>query len=148
MKKLLSLFAIFVAGMAYADHPTLADFRNQVHVRFEFPGGLIKESTLTVNRCSEIFKQKPLPNNVWVDSYKIDWWVFAALQDLDLFFKTETTGKSGGPRETTLLQIGEYQSDSKGKWVYFVNGIRSPYDLSTQTDEGLKNIKFVYKENK
>jgi uncharacterized membrane protein YkvA (DUF1232 family) len=142
------LFAIFIAGIAYADHPTLSDFRNQINVRFEFPGGLIKETNLTVSRCSEIFKQKPLPKDVWVDSYKIDWWVFAALQDLDLPFKTVTAGKSGGFHETTILQIGEHRSGPKGKWVYFVNGFQSPYHISTQTDGGIKNIKFVYEETK
>jgi hypothetical protein len=147
MKKMLPLFAIFIAGITYADHPTLADFRSQINVRFEFPEGSIKETTLTVSRCSEIFKQKPLPTDVRVDDYKIDWWIFAALQDLDLPFKTKTIGKTGGPWETTILQIGEHQSGPKGKWVCFVNGIRSPYNISTQTDGGIKSIRFVYEKS-
>ena len=79
-----------------------------------------------------------------MDDYKIDWWVFAALQDLDLPFRTKTTGKTGGPWKTTILRIGNYSTGPNGRWVYFVNGIRSRYDISTQTDSELKEIKFVY----
>ncbi|MHC1727298.1 MAG: hypothetical protein AB9866_15045 [Syntrophobacteraceae bacterium] len=148
MKKLLIVSAIFIASFAHADHNTLADFRRQINVKFEFPGGTVKETTLTVNRCHEIFKKKPLPKGVWVDDYKIDWWVFAALQDLNLPFKAETTGKTGGPWKTTILQIGEYPSGPQGTWIYYINGIKSPYHISTQEDSGLMSIKFVYKASK
>jgi hypothetical protein len=149
MKKLLFLIAFCFTGIVYADHPSARGrMRSPVNVRFELPGGVVKETNLDATRCYDIFKQKPLDKDVWVDSYKIDWWVFAALQDLGLSFKTKTTGKTGGPWETTILQIGDYASGQKGKWVYYVNGIRSRYHISTQTDEDLKNIRFVYEETK
>jgi hypothetical protein len=147
MNKLL-LLCLFYTSIACADHPTAADLRSQVNVRFEFPGGFTKETTLTVFRCREIFKQKPLSKDVWVDNYKIDWWVFAALQDLGIPFKTKTIGNTGGLWKTTILQIGEHRSGPKGEWIYYVNGIRSRYNISAQTDESLKSIKFVYEVNK
>jgi hypothetical protein len=149
VKKLLLLVAFCYASIVYADHPSaLGPISHPINVRFEFPGGVVKETDLSARRCDEILGKKPLPKDVWVDSYKIDWWFFAALQDLDLPFKTKTIGKTGGPWETTILQIGDYESGLKGKWVYYVNGIRSRYHISTQTDEDLKSIRFVYEANK
>jgi hypothetical protein len=144
LRTLLVLFALMMGSPAFADHPTSADPRSQVKVSFQFPDATIKQTTLTIFRCSAILREKPLPKDVWVDDYKIDWWVFAALQDLGLPFKTKTIGKTGGPWKTTIIQIGDYPTGPNGRWVYFVNGARSRYDISTQTDSDLKEIRFVY----
>jgi hypothetical protein len=148
MKKLLLLAAFCCATFVYADHPSAADPRQQVSIRFEFPGRVAKETKFDMFRCGEILGKKPLTKDVWVDNYKIDWWVFAALQDLGLSFKAKTVEKNYGLRETTILRIGEYESGAKGEWMYYVNGIRSRYHISTQTDENLKSIRFVYEETK
>jgi hypothetical protein len=144
LKTLLVVFGLLIATPSFADHFTAADPRSEVKVSFEFPGAAIKETTLTVMRCYAIFHRRPLPKEVWVDDCKIDWWVFAALQDLNLSFKTRTVGKTGGPWNTTIVRIGDDSTGPDGRWVYSVNGIRSRYDISTQSDSDVKEIRFVY----
>lgn len=145
---LLILLGLALAGPSMADHPTAADPRSEIRVAFQFPGSAVKQTTLTVVRCYEIFRRKPLPKDVRVDDYKIDWWVFAALQDLNLPFTTRTVGKTGGPWKTAIVSIGDYATGPRGKWVYFVNGTRSRYEISTQADADVKEIKFVYEPSK
>ena len=148
LRTLLVLLALLIAAPAFADHPTGADPRSEVKVSFQFPDATVRQTTLTIFRCSSILRQKPLPKDVWVDDYKIDWWVFAALQDLDIPFNTKTVGKTGGTWKTTIVQIGDYSTGPNGRWVLFVNGTRSRFDISTQTDSDLREIRFVYEHAK
>ena len=90
---------------------------------------------------------QPLPKNIYVDNYKIDWWVYGALQYFNLPFEVRTEGETG-LWKSVITKIGEYSNGAEGTWVYFVNGIKSKYHISTQLDEGLNCIIFIFKKTK
>ena len=94
---------------------------------------------MTYNAVLDAFRNRPLPAGVSPTVYKIDFWIYGALQVLEIPFKTKTV--KGG---TTIEQIGEAANGEKGKWVYYVNGIRSRYHINTQLDLEVDTIKFVY----
>jgi hypothetical protein len=137
--KVIAVIIVALCSISFADHPQSTE--GPVTVSFHFPDGSAKEVTLTYKECSDIFVQKPLPKFIPVESYKVDWWIFAALQKLDLQFEIETVKK-----RTSITRIGEYKNDEKVKWIYYVNGVRSRYHINTQLDEDVKTIKFDFEK--
>jgi hypothetical protein len=138
-------FILCTVFSVLADHPSsIGDPNKKVEISFEFPDGAIKKGTFSYYDIQSILNQKPLSKSVYVDNYKIDWWIYGALQYFDLHFEVRTTGKTGY-WESTITEIGNYSNGKKGKWVYSVNDILSKYHISTQTDKGIKKIQFIYK---
>lgn len=134
---IITLFLL--CSVTFADHPQST--QGPVKVSFVFPDGALREITLTYKDCADIFKQRPLPKHIPVEYYKIDWWIYAALQSLDIDFEIQSKNK-----RTSIIRIDKYENDTNGKWVYFVNGTRSRYHINTQLDEDVKIIKFVFEK--
>ncbi len=112
-------------------------------VSFEFPDGTTNAITLTYNSVLDAFQKRPLPKGVSLAVYKIDFWVYGALQSLDLPFETKTVRG-----QTAIVRISKTANGSGGEWIYYVNGIRSPYHINTQLDAEVKKIRFVFKKIK
>ena len=121
------------------------DLFRKVEISFVFPDGSVREIKLSHMDVGNILRDKPLEQDIYVDTYKIDWWVYGALQHLELPFVVETKGRTGY-WESTITKIGDHASGSEGKWVYYVNGLKSKYHISTQLDRGIKHITFVYEK--
>ncbi|NLB55458.1 MAG: hypothetical protein GX811_06795 [Lentisphaerae bacterium] len=135
---------LLYANLCFADHPTLNTEKN-VNVTFLFPDSTNKSVALTKDDVNQALKEKPLPKDLHIDTYKIDWWIFGALQKLDIPFKAKTEGKTGNWK-TTIIKIGDLSNGADGEWIFYVNGIRSKYYVSTQLDSEVKSIKFEYKK--
>ena len=71
---------------------------------------------------------KPLQENIRIESYKIDGWVYGALQYFNLPFVVETKGTTGHWKRT-ITKIGEFANGPEGGWVYYVNDIKSKYHM-------------------
>lgn len=72
-------------------------------------------------------------------NYKIEFWVHGALLKAKL---ASTVSRDDG--HVTLTSIGGIANGADGKWVYWVNGIRSPYHINTQLAPGVRTIRFRY----
>jgi hypothetical protein len=72
-------------------------------------------------------------------NYKIDFWVRGALIKAQLASTEET--REG---QVTLTSIGGVANGPEGRWVYSVNGTRSPYHINTQLSSGARTIRFRY----
>jgi hypothetical protein len=137
-----------IASPAYSDHPTSIEDPNQkVEISFIFPNGSVYESNFSYFDIQNILLKNPLNKDIYVDNYKIDWWVYGALQHFKLPFEVNTKGRTGY-WESVITKIGDYTNGSEGNWAYYVNNIKSNYHISTQTDQGLKRIKFIFTKAK
>jgi len=135
-------FSLLTASVCVASFP-IGNGETNVSVSFEFPDGTTNVMTLTYRSALDAFKKNPLPESVSPTPYKIDFWIYAALQSRDLPFKTKTVRG-----DTTIEQVAKTTNGPDGEWIYYVNGIRSRYHINTQLDEGVKKIRFVFKRNK
>jgi len=71
--------------------------------------------------------------------YKIDFWVRAAFAKAKARYTIdENDGK------WVISAIDGVENGAAGRWVYFVNGFRSPYHINTQLADGVRSIRFVY----
>ena len=73
---------------------------------------------------------QPLP-------YKIEFWAQAALDKAGLKYQT---AEIEGRRSITSID-GAANSASR-RWVYFVNDVRSPFHINTQTAQHVRSIRF------
>ena len=144
LTKYYILGLVLSVTFCFADHPTLNSEKN-ITISFIFPDGTNKSVSLTYTDVNSILREKPLPKDLYVDTYKIDWWIFGALQKLDIPFNVNTEGQVG-KWKTTIVKIGKLSSGPDGEWIYYINGIRSQYHISAQIDSGVKTIKFEYKK--
>jgi hypothetical protein len=119
----------------------IGNSETNVTVSFEFPDGTTNAITLTYNSALDAFRKKPLSKKVSPTYYKIDFWIYAALQSLDLRFETKTVRG-----ETTIVRISQTASGPDGEWIYYVDGIRSRYHINTQLDAEVKKIRFLFKK--
>ena len=133
-------FALLSASLCVASFP-IGNSETNVTVSFEFPDRTTNAITLTYSSALDAFKRKPLPKGVSPTYYKIDFWIYAALQSLDLPFETKTVRG-----DTTIVQIAKTANGGDGEWIYYVNGIRSRYHINTQLDMDAKRIRFVFKK--
>lgn len=102
-------------------------------------------SELTWVKLVKINSENPPTEDIQFDNYKIDRWVYAGLQDLGLEFTFESVVVSG-ERETKVTCIGGLRNTSSSSWVYYVNGVRSKYQINTQLDSGVKSITYKYEK--
>ena len=75
--------------------------------------------------------------------YKVEYWVRGALAKADLKYAVELVE---GRR--TVTAIDDVRNDSKGTWVYFVDGVRSRYHINTQTAPTVRSIRFVFEKTR
>jgi len=73
--------------------------------------------------------------------YSIDFWIRAAFAKAGLEY---SIGKTGAAHEITA--INSVRNGEAGRWVYFVNDIRSPYHIDSQSSESVKTIRFAYQK--
>lgn len=135
------LAAIFFAQPVYADYLTTSN--GPIEVSFYY-NDQVRTTVVNLGDFQDIFKPEELPEHVGLEGYKIDIWVFTALQKLKLPFDGVTRGE-GGVYKTVITEIDGYKNGSKCNWIYYVNGFKSPYTISTQLDQDVKAIRFVYK---
>jgi hypothetical protein len=149
MRPTLPTFAIIGLVLSLLSAPQcLASFpignsETNVTVSFEFPDGTTNAITLTYNSALDAFRKRPLPREVSPTVYKIDFWIYAALQSLDLHFETKTVRG-----QAMIVRISQTASGPDGEWIYYVNGIRSPYHINTQLDDAVKKIRFTFKKKR
>ena len=135
-------FSLLSASVCVASFP-IANSETNVTVSFEFPDGTTNAITLTYDSALDAFKKTPLPKHVSPTYYKIDFWIYAALQSLDLPFEIKTVRG-----QATIARISKTASGPDGEWLYYVNGIRSRYHINTQLDVDVKKIRFVFKKTR
>ena len=104
-----------------------------IGVSFDFPDGSAKRTTVTADEVEALTGQRP--------AYKLLPWVHAALRKLEISHKSSPE-KGGG---IALTEIAGVANGPRGRWVYAVNGVASPYQLNTQTIEGVNQIAFSYR---
>ena len=73
--------------------------------------------------------------------YMIEFWVHAALSRLGFEYRDRVVNEHGG---RAIISVDGLANSSTGHWVYYVNGIRSPYHINTQTSEGVRSIRFAF----
>lgn len=112
----------------------LAEPRPSVTVRFVFPGGSAKEVALTYPEAADILREK-LP-------YTVDFWVRAALRKLHLRYKTEQ--QQGKVACDKIVQIEDVANSTGQEWVYFVDGMLSPYCINNQIAANIKTIRYEF----
>lgn len=134
------VLSLISAPQCVASWP-IGNSETNVMVSFEFPDGTTNAITLTYNSVLDAFQNRPLPKGVSPTVYKIDFWVYGALQSLDLPFETKTVRG-----QTTVVRVSKTANGSEGAWIYYVDGIRSPYHINTQLDAEVKKIRFVFKK--
>ena len=117
---------------------------NRMTVHIQFPEGDEHTIDMTFGELVVMLQDTPFAPELYVANYKIDIWVYAALYQLDLPFDVSTVRHPHEVYESTITKIGEYQNGENGVWVYYVNGIRSPYHISTQLADDVHDIRFVY----
>ena len=104
----------------------------EIAISFAFPDGSTRSTTVTLDEVEKLTGQRP--------AYTLLPWVHAALKKLDL---PHVSSKVEGG--IALTSIGGIANGSRGTWVYAVNGIASPYQLSTQTIEDARTVAFSYR---
>lgn len=132
-------FGVLGSSLCFASHPS-ANTRTNVTVSFVFPNGSTKQKIMTYDSVLDAFRKKHLPAGVSPSGYKVDFWIYGALQALEIPFTAKTM-----KGQTTIEQIGEASNGTKGNWVYYVNGIKSRYHINTQMDLDVDIIKFIFK---
>lgn len=134
------VLSLLFAPKCVASFP-IGNSETNVTVSFEFPDRTTNAITLTYISALDTFQKRPLPKGVSPTYYKIDFWIYAALQSLDLPFETKSVRG-----ETTIVRVSKTANGSDGEWIYYVNGIRSRYHINTQLDAEVKKIRFVFKK--
>jgi hypothetical protein len=71
--------------------------------------------------------------------YTVEFWLKGALAKAGL--KYAISREKGNVRITEIAGVRE---DAHGKWVYYVNGVRSIYHINTQAGHDLRSIRFVF----
>ena len=103
-----------------------------VPVTFEFGGRDPVTVSVTYEEVVELIHEK--------HPYMIQFWVAGALAKAVLKYSIER--QQGHNR---ISEIAGVREDAHGEWVYYVNGIRSIYHINTQSADGLRSIRFVFK---
>jgi hypothetical protein len=129
MLKALVTFGLLL-GLA-SPAPALGE---RVTVTFEFPDRDPVRVPLTYDETVELINDKL--------NYKIDFWVYGALKKANL---ASVEDRQDG--HVTLTSIGGVANGPAGRWVYYVNGIRSPYHINTQLAIGVRTIRYVFLKN-
>ena len=146
------IFVAIILAYFLCVNPLYGDYNisgGPITIIFEFPDGKEKETKITFPEIYEILEKRPLSKNLYVADYKIDIWIYASLQKLVLPFEVKTIHNTKkGLFESTVTKIGRYKNGDKGIWIYYVNGVKSPYQISTQLAAGVKQIKFAFKMTK
>ncbi|MCB1591299.1 MAG: hypothetical protein KDI90_02495 [Alphaproteobacteria bacterium] len=142
---LAALVVILSAQLVYADYLTTSN--GPIEVSFHY-NDQVRTTVVNLGDFQDVFKPEELPERVVLEGYKIDIWVFTALQKLNLPFDGITKAEGTGFYKTVITEIDGYKNGSKCNWVYYVNGFKSPYTISTQLDDDVNTIKFVYECSK
>ena len=101
-----------------------------VSIVFEFPDRQPVRVNVSIDEAAQLTGQK-LP-------YMIEFLTRAALLKAGLKYEVlETDG------QRSITSIDSIPSDTQREWVCFVNGIRSPFHINTQSTENVRSIRFV-----
>jgi hypothetical protein len=114
---------LVAAGLARAD-------KFAVSVSVDFPDRDSAKIRVTYDEVVKLTGDK-LP-------YKVEFWVHGAFAKANLKYTVE---KVDGQESVT--SIAGLSNDSNSRWVYFVNGIRSPYHINTQLGHDVRTIRFA-----
>ena len=123
---LAATFMLLAATGARADGHSMS-------ISIVFPDGRELRATLDHPEVVQLTGQKPI--------YMLDFWAYAALKKLSLPYETHSVESPPGVAITSIdgLANGEHEH-----WVYFANGIRSPYRLNTQLFEGIERLELRF----
>jgi hypothetical protein len=127
--KALAALALMFALISPA--PALGE---RVVVTFEFPDRDPVRVPLTYDETVGLIHDKL--------NYKVEFWVHGALKKSQL--ASVETALDG---HVMLTSIGGVANGTAGHWVYFVNGIRSPYHINTQLAVEVRTIRYVFQPN-
>jgi len=103
-----------------------------VPVKFEFPDREAVSVSVTYEEVVALTHEKL--------AYTIEFWLKGALAKAGLNYSIKRE-----PGNTRVTEIAGVREDAHGEWIYYVNGIRSIYHINTQTTQGLRSIRFVFK---
>ena len=106
----------------------------RVTVTFEFPDRDPVRVPLTYDETVDLIDDKL--------NYKVDFWVYGALKKAKL---ASVADRQDG--DVTLTSIGGIANGPAGRWVYYVNGIRSRYHINTQLAVGVRTIRYAFLAN-
>jgi hypothetical protein len=122
------LLALLVSLVITAPAAALGE---RVTVTFEFPDREPVRVDLTYEETVELIHEKL--------NYDLRFWVSGALKKARL--SSSQVHEKGGLKITA---IGGVADGPEGRWVYWVNGIRSPYHIDNQLSVGVRTIRFRY----
>ena len=107
-----------------------------VVVSFVFPGGVTKSTELTDNEVRSL-----LHANI---GYMVEWWVRGALAKLQLPHTISVVDATSKAVAVTL--VDGVANGPTGRWVLYVDGIRSRYHINTQVRQHERQVKLVYEQ--
>ncbi len=70
--------------------------------------------------------------------YEVAFWVRGAFAKAGFEYSVEKVA-----RAESVTSIAGLSNEPGSRWVYYVNGIRSPYHINTQSSEDVRTIRFV-----
>lgn len=125
LKRVAILASLFV-GIAAAESVP-------VHVLIDFPDREDLDIAVTYEEVVELTGDK--------HPYKVKFWVNGAFTKAGLKYDIE---KAAGNESVRSIQ--GVANDTAARWVYFVDGIRSPYHINTQTAPQPRTIRFKFEK--
>jgi hypothetical protein len=136
MKLLVMTVLVLVAAVSVAVRTATATNLpdTPVVVSFVFPGGVIKSTDVTDNEVRDL-----LHENL---GYMIEWWVRGALAKLGLPHVITVVDQKS--KATAVTSVDGVTSGPAGRWVLYVDGIRSRYHINTQVRQNEHQIRLVY----
>jgi len=130
---ILLLVVVFLASGALSA-ATPAD--RPVAVSFVFPNGVTRSTELTEAEVRSLLHEN--------FGYMIEWWVRGALVKLSLPHVITVVDQQSKAKAVT--SINGIANGSSGRWVLYVDGIRSRYDINTQVRQNEQQIRLVYEQ--
>ncbi len=74
----------------------------------------------------------------------IDFWIHGVLAKLKLPYREQVVNRRTGAR--AIVAIDGIENGAAGRWIYYVDGFRSPYHINTQLLAGVRSIRFVFEK--
>ena len=125
-----------LALVSPVDLPGAATSEPVVVVSFVFPGGATKSTELTNSEVRDLLHEN--------FGYMIEWWVRGALAKLDLPHVITVVERKSNARAVT--SIAGVANGATGRWVLYVDGVRSRYHINTQIRQHEKRVRLVYEQ--
>ena len=107
-----------------------------VAVSFVFPDGVTKSTQLTDGEVRNLVHEN--------FGYMIEWWVRGAIAKLKL--STEISVVDPQSKAKAVTSVDGVANGPNGRWVLYVDGVRSRYHINTKLRQHERSIRLVYEQ--